>query len=238
MARLEAGNLKGAVGNIVFYTVDGKTYAKTKPGKRNKKRNATQSPQVSFFKTASTYGTALLMQLKPRLLFPFKRKTYNLFRGWLSDTLKEYSHNPVWEVSVAGTRLYNLNGQADLRDALQVIPAVTVTAGNAVKLSFPSFIPANQVKAPAGTAQVNIQVLAVAAPFSDNRTTCVIHTDVYTVPFNKTATSEKEFVLETGGNTGDMLFIIIGLAYTAISPKINLQEAKWLPAAVVAAGRL
>ncbi len=240
MARIEDGNLKGAVGNIVFYAMNGKTYARTKPGKRKKKRNALESPQLSVFKMVTNHGTAMLMQLKPLFLFPFKRDTYNLFRGWMMDQLNARESNAAWEVAVADTLLYNLNRDADLRNLLLILPEVSVTAKGKVSARFPSFIPANKIIAPIKTTEVNIKMIAVVAPFSGNQNSCTISTDNYPVQFDKQPAAEKEFVLNAGGSTGDMLFIIVGLEYVQSKTLGNsyLQNTKWLPAAIVAVGKL
>ncbi|MDE3145412.1 MAG: hypothetical protein KGL19_14745, partial [Bacteroidota bacterium] len=62
MARVENGNISVAIGNIVFYTVNGKTYAKAKPTFRKRKKNELLSPQVQQLSTASYYGTPVLNQ--------------------------------------------------------------------------------------------------------------------------------------------------------------------------------
>ncbi len=240
MARLENGNFKGSIGPVTFYVMDGKNYVKGKNSKRGKKRNAKQSPQEDEFGKASSFGTPIINSLKPYLLFHFKRNTYNHFRGWWGNELVLHENDAVWELSVADTVLYNINRDADLRDQLLIMPEVLQMEDGKVKISFPSFVPVRKIKAPAKTQAVNIQVLAVSAPISDNRENLSINADQYAVNYNRQTVDAKEFELETGNTTGNLLLIIIALVFSTAKTNTNsyVPDVKWLPAAIVAAGKI
>ena len=238
MARLENGNFRGSMGKITFYVMNGKNYAKSKQGKRNKKRNAKQNPQEVVFGNASSFGTPIINHLKPYLLFYFKREVYNHFRGWLANELPQHENDIEWNLSVADTALYNINRDADLRDQLLIMPEVLLTEDGNVQVKFPSFVPVKKIKAPAKTRQVNIQLLAVSAPVTDSRKTCHIDTDNCLIDYNKQTVAAKEFLLETGNTPGNLLLIIIALVFNSdrINSKTYVPDVKWLPAAIVAAG--
>ena len=238
MARFENGNLRGSIGKITFYVMGSKNYAKSKPGKRNKKRNAKPDRRQVRFGNASSLGTPIINHLKPYLLFHFKLNTYNDFRGWCCKELPEHDNDAVWDLSVADTALYNINRDADLRDQLLIMPEVLLMEDRKVKISFPSFVPAKKIKAPAKTQQVNIQLLAVSAPISDSRETCHIDTVDFTVDYNKQTVAAKEFLLETGQTAGNLLLIIIALVFITdrIKSTTYVPDVKFLPAAIVAAG--
>jgi len=228
------------MGKITFYVMDGKNYAKSKQGKRNKKRNAKQSPQEVVFGNASSFGTPIINHLKPYLLFYFKREVYNHFRGWLGNELPQHENDTEWNLSIADTGLYNINRDADLRDQLLIMPEVLLMEEGKLNISFPSFVPVKKIKAPAKTKAVNIQVLAVSAPFSDTRKILRISADNYDVDYNRLTVAAKEFVLETGNDPGNLLLIILSLVFMTCNSNAHqyVQDVKWLPAAIVAAGKL
>ena len=240
MARVENGNIIGSIGAITFYTMNNKTYARSKQAKRVKKANAKPSSQVTLFSLASTYGTAILNSLKPQLRFTFKLATYNKFRSWLTKEMAMHEDNGDWEFSAEQINFCNLNGQADMRDMLLLMPTVTVTDEGNITISFPSFIPANKIKAPAGTQKVNVKVLTVFSPFSGNNKNCTVICNNYAVDFNKKATDAKEMIVEANSKKGCMVFLV--LAVECITSKTSDNnyhaEEKYLPAAVMAAGKL
>ena len=83
MARVTPEGIRGVVGPVVFYVVDGIGYVKAKPGKRKRKRGQPQDPLNTIFGTVSKYGSKMIKLMKTSFLFPFKRGTYNSLRGWM-----------------------------------------------------------------------------------------------------------------------------------------------------------
>lgn len=240
MARVENGNISGAIGNIVFYTMNGKTYAKAKPTFRKRKKNEPLSPQVQQLSTVSFYGTPVLNWLKPQLAFKFKRNTFNDFRKWLGFAMKQHENDSSWPIATANTLVHNINRESEIRDILLLLPTVTVDAKGNSSIKFPSFIPVNQIKAPTGTAEVQLKLITVSAPFSKSVRTCFVQSDSYNFSYNKTRLDEKEIILPTKAKTGYMVFVMIAMVFTKLKAgeAIIVNDEQWLPAAVVAAGKL
>ena len=235
MARFENGKLSGTLNNIVFYNMNGKTYVKSKPGKRSRKKKATASPQVSLFKQASTYGSELLTELKPLIPFKFKLETYNKFRGWLMEVL------PVAAENEAGGKLsnipfHNINTAVEFRDLLLVQPDIVIAPDGKVKISFPSFIPNTVIKAPAKTKQVKVSMITSTAAFSDGSIGGKITDSNFMVDYGSVPTVEQVFELGVPGRNGDLVFVILVLNFQQL-PGTKADEIV-LPAAVVAVGKV
>lgn len=235
MARFENGKLSGTLNNIVFYNMNGKTYVKSKPGKRSRKKKAIQSPQVSLFRQASTYGSELLTALKPLIPFKFKLETYNKFRGWLMKIL------PVAANNEAGGKLpnipfHNINTSVEFRDLLLVYPDVVISRDGKVKISFSSFIPNTAIKATTKTKQVQISMITCTAAFTDGRYGVKIISSDFIVDYCSVPTIERVFDLGAPGRNGDLVFVILVLNFQQITgTKVNEIV---LPAAIVAVGKL
>ncbi|OIR06993.1 hypothetical protein GALL_109000 [mine drainage metagenome] len=240
MARVENGNISGAIGNIVFYTMNGKNYAKAKSTPRKRKKNEPLSPQVQQFSTASFYGTPVLNWLKPQLTFKFKRNTFNDFRKWLGFAIKQHENNASWPLSVANTLLHNINRESEIRDMLLLLPTVTADKTGNISIKFSSFIPVDQIKAPSGTTEVQLKLITVAAPFSNSKKNCLVQSAFYDFSYNQSRLGEKEMILSTRAKTGYMLFVIIAMVFkkAKAGESILVNDTEWLPAAIVAVGKL
>ncbi len=240
MARFENGNISGAIGNIVFYTMDGKNYVKAKPATGKRKKTQPRSPQVQSFSDASIYGTSVINWLKPHLAFTFKRITYNAFRSWLNFSIRQHQSESTWPLSVAGTLLYNINRESEIRDILLVLPSITSDETGNISIQFPSFIPVNQIKAPNGTTEVQLKLIAVSNPFSNAVKICSVKSELYIFSYDKNMLSENEIIIATNAKTGYMLFVIIAITFKGRrgGASILITDTKWLPAAIMAAGKL
>jgi hypothetical protein len=240
MARVENGNIKGILGNVIFYSMNGKTYARLKPQKSKKKKNKDQSTQVNRFSLVSKYGSPILNQLKPELRYKFNLDTYNHFRGWLTTEFNRRGNNEIWKNSIADTSLHNLNKAFDLRDVLLIMPKLLISKNAKISIDFPSFIPLYKIKAAPKTVEVKIKLLAIASPFSGDANLATLVTKEFRVPFNKEVTPERKFSFKIKGNKNDILFI--ALALECITDKLSssneIIDLDYLPAAFIALGKI
>ena len=60
MGRVTKDGISGAVGPVVFYTVDGKNYVMSKRVKNKKKKGEEMDPVNERFGTVSSYGSKML----------------------------------------------------------------------------------------------------------------------------------------------------------------------------------
>jgi hypothetical protein len=234
MARFEEGNFKGAIGGIIFYSMNGKNYIRARPVIRKKKKTALQTLNVSIFTKASKYGTPVLNLLQHETGLRFSQATYNTFRGWLINQLKLHDNDSEWKLSITDSPICNLNPSADLRDYLMVMPEL-VKKDHSVSIIFPSFIPLDKIKAPAKAVSVNIKMIVIAAPFSENKRN-ILNKDNYEVLLNKTAVDKKEFVIDTG-SFNSILFVAIALEYVYGGRSENYVSNQPIPVAITAIGK-
>ena len=236
--------VQGMVGKLVFYNVKGRTLIRTKSGKRTKKRGQKPNPINTIFGTVSRYGTRMISAMSDNFLFPFTIETYNHTRGWMRDQYAANKDADKWELLAKNNLMFPLHPEADLRDFFQPIITVRDEGGEVIHIDLPAFDPAGHIKAPPHTVKVNMKMILIRAPFKDTGITYSIQMEKYCFDYNNNELPPKTFTFDTKYQNGrpDELFGIIVLALEfettdSGKPAYN-KDKRWLPAAIVAMGRM
>ncbi len=237
MARSTDKGISGAVGNLVFYTMNGNNYVRSKPGKRTKKRNKDPNPLNTIFGIVSSYGSPMISQLRTVLLFPFSINTYNSIRGWMRNQYAAHGQDAIWELTAQGTAMCQVNRAIDLRDFLTVPLSVSDTGNSMIKISIPSLNPAKNIKAPSHTNKVNLKLVAVSSPFGQKTGSSNFCMEQYSFDYTNEILAAKEIVLNTSAITGSIVIVVAAIEFDE-GDKMYNTDVKWLPAAIIGMGRL
>ncbi len=239
MARVTDKGISGAIGNVVYYSVDGKTYIRSKPGKRKKKRNQVTNPLNSIFGTVSKYGSSMIGLMKKSFGFPVNRNMYNRLRGWMRNQYAEHMDQANWEFSVKNG-MCQLNPGIDLRDFFKLDITVIDSGNGNLTVAFPEINPVNNIKTPSRTMKVNIKLIAVTSPFRDSPLPSNFCTEQYSFIYNSKPVPAISFVLQTKAGVGDIGIVVMALEYETSDSGIGLyiKDTRWLPAAIIAMGRM
>jgi hypothetical protein len=244
MAVRTALGYSGLVGTVVLYEVNGKQYMRAKPRSRKKKPDKATKARNTLFGDVSTYGTSLIGAMKGKLLFPFTLETYNRQRGWMWNEYAAHKDDDVWELGAKNNQMSQLNTDTDLRDFLEAAFTVTDEGKGLVSIGIPAINPAKQIKAPARTVKVNMKMMVLSRPFTGAATDHYLDMEAYTFDYGNTLLPGKTFTIDTrpmrGTATGNIALVAIALEFeTTDSGKgIYNMEKRWLPAAIIAMGRL
>lgn len=239
MARVTEKGIVGLVGNLVFYTVNGKTYVRSKPGKRKKKRGQKVKPLNSVFGTVSRYGTAMLNAVKEHLSFALGRDGYNKARGYMRNHFAERGQDITWELSVKNSGMCQLNAAADLRDFFREEITVSDRGKGKIVLSVPSFNPKLTLKLPIRSLKANLKLIAVTSPFKETGPRYSLCIKQCSFTLNQKSVPATELTLNAG-SPKDIALIIVAMEFETEDQASGqvLKDIKWLPAAIIAMGRL
>jgi len=235
MARFKDNNLSGAVGNLVFYTKDGQNFVRTKPGKRKRKRGQSPGTNTSIFGKVSSNGSLMLKLLRGHLLFPYGLSTYNNTRGWMRNHYAANHGLPQWDISARPNDMCQLNPASDLRDMLFTSIFISDTGSGNLLVNIPAMNPRKDMKKmPAGTTQVNMKLVIVYSAFEDS-SPVQIAMEQYSFVYADTQLPAKDIIIGTNAPAGNL-----AIAVLAMEPVIPGQRipAAWLPASIIAMGRL
>jgi len=235
MAIIKDNNLSGAVGNLVFYTRNGKNFVRTKPLRRKRKRGHLPTTNRSIFGMVSSNGTRMLKVLSRQLLFPFGLSSYNNTRGWMRNHYAANHELLQWDISARPNDMCQLNPDADLRDMLFTSIFISDTGSGKLLVNIPAMNPRKDMKKmPAGTTQVNIKLAILYSAFEDS-SPVQIAMEQYSFVYADTQLPAKDIIIGTNAPAGNL-----AIAVLAIEPVIPAQRipVAWLPAAIIGMGRL
>lgn len=244
MARNTTDAISGAVGNLVFYTMKGKNYIRTKPRKRKKKKGQAPDPRTTVFGIVSRYGTRMVKAMSRSFLFPFTLETYNQSRGWMRNQYAANGALEIWELEARRNMTCQLNTEADLRDFIETAITVTDAGKGLINIQIPPMNPAHDLQVPPGTKKVNMKWVAINSPFADvaqHRNQCM---EQFAFDYNNSTLPAKTITLDTrmenAASANHIAIVVMALEFeTAVTgTAIYNKETRYLPAAIVAMGRL
>ncbi len=236
MARIINGNFSGAIGNVVFYTVNGQTYARSMPNTKQSAKNAPEKPSVTAFKTASKYGAQLLRKLRPFIPFPLTLTHYNAYRSWLITSLRIHQDSAITHT----TTLHNVNMLISLRDIWLVPSRIELTEKAEVQIHLPEILPQTHIVAPPYTTQVQVTWIALAQTMTENTQQQQPQVATLQFAYSNNAVAAQTLVLPTNASPNDWWVVLQLIRFTYQLPNMpepaEQLQPQWLPAAFVAAG--
>lgn len=243
MARNANNAISGAVGNLVFYTVNGKNYIRTKPGKRKKKRGP-KNPLNTVFGAVSTYGSGMIKALKRDFLFPFNLDVYNLSRGWMRNQYAANNDKDSWELQVNPRIMCQLNPATDLREYGELNITVTDRGNGMVSITVPALEPKKEILAPIRTRKINMKIMLVTSPFRETGIRHNVHKEQWVMEYNNSIVPERTIVVDTkirvGPTAGHIAIVLAALEFetAALGTGQYDTNTRWLPAGIIAMGKL
>ena len=240
MAKVTVDGISGLVGTVVMYNMNGKSYVRSRPKQRKKKRGADERPENTIFGIVSKYGTRMIKGISQSFLFPFGLATYNTLRGWMHNQYAAHKDEALWELTAKRNSICQLNPEADLRDFIGMDLLVTDKGNGKLEVLFPSLDPGQDIKAPLRTKNINIKILASTATFGNTAYPNYICLEQYNLDYNGGIVPAKNIVLDTKAITGDIGILLIALEFETkdSGQAIYNTERRWLPAAIIAMGKL
>lgn len=237
MGRVTNDAIIGTVGNITFYTVKGITYVRTKPKKRKKKRGQVDTVYVSVFRTVSHYGAILVRQMSNSFRFPFGRDTYNRLRGWMWNQYADHQEQENWPLSMSNN-ICQLHTEANLLDFLKTGITVSDRGKKGIAVNLPAINLQQDLKAPLRTTQVKLKFIAVSTTFNKEPAMPGSCIKEYEFNYTDTLVPAQEIVLDTKAAPGDIAIVTMAIEYKIRGEILYSKELRWLPAAVVAMGKV
>lgn len=240
MARMNQEGLSGLVGNLVFYTMNGKSYVRSRPQfSKRKQKQISKSGPAQLFGQVSSCTSALLNHLQPNLLFPLKRDAYNQFRSWMMRHYKANAGSAEWPITCLPNDQCQLQTACDLRDLFRVQVSVEDLGGGKLRITIPAFDPIQQLSAPPRTGKILIRLMAHDLSFAEKSLIESSGIADIKLPITKQKQPASETLLTLEGKKDNLLFLTLSLAYETFSTNAGTQlaEAAWLPAAVLGVGR-
>jgi hypothetical protein len=238
MGKMKDGNITGLVGTVVFYTMRGENYMRSKPGKKGK-RSKTSAPlkaQRSLFGTVSHYGSPMISVVAENLGMKFDTSISNGIRGWMCKAfLIDPALSPLNNTNYH-RGICQLNSACDLRDVLYIMPQIKNESKGKLSVSFPPFNPAEVLRAPEGANSVRIKLLAVHSGFGKKNVDMNLMECKWEMPYKNALQTPEPITFSFGKEHGDHVMLVLAVEFEGRFGRI--REKAWQPAAAMAFGRV
>jgi hypothetical protein len=237
MARMINGKISGSISNTTYYTVNGISILRSKPGRGGVKQSKATKKSASAFGKASSIIHPLLNELATELNFKMimknRGKVVSAAKNWLMlETEEADSSLNTFQPAL------ELNDIVTLEKILNVQMELIVAKDNTLSVVVGSFNPFADIKAPQKTEIVELKVVLVTSNTTKEQTIVEKYPISVEIPFCDAEVGEQtlEFPIHPGAGS----IILVGLIICYKGYQINGmdRDRKWLPAGVLGLGRI
>lgn len=239
MAEVTKSGLVGAVGQLVFYTMNGKNYVRSKPRAQSARTKKKLQPITGAFGTVSSISSRMASVLRAELNCPFPLQSYNTLRGWMLRQYRSNANNTQWQLSVA-EETCGLNALADLRQIFSAGISVTDNGSGRIVVDIDAFNPAKDIKAPAGAGSVNFKLLCAGLPDPAGRgDDAELAISQYAFNLTDKTIPAFEMKLTTKAKKNHLLCLVLAVEFRAGNKQSTgiINMPAFLPAAAIGLGR-
>jgi len=160
----------------------------------------------------------------------------------MRDQYAAHSNDDNWDLALKHNAICHLNAVTDYRDLLRTDIRVSDEGGGRVSIDIPAIDPQRDLKTPVHNSRVNIKFMVIASPFKPAGIPCRLVKEEYGIDQQGGTVPAKTISIDTAtvGSipTGHIAMVVIALEFDATGNGQHNKEERWLPAAVIAMGRL
>jgi len=233
MAKVTDVFLSGTIGNVVFYRRMGTQCARSKP--LHVKQSAATKIRSANFGIAARAGKTLRSGLTPSMPNARDRSMQNRFSGAISQWLGTSGIEELPSTdAVPYVSALEFTKEQPVRQRFKVPLTISVPQPNAVSVSIDTFIPSQQIVAPAGTGLVTL-VISVSGCMLKTGESTGSETHTIDIPYNDTTVAAQ--VLEFQVNTPRQSLVITAaqLIYKRFEYNtwVEMKKEAFVPAGVI-----
>lgn len=201
----------GRIGPLVGCLRDGKYYYRGRPVKVKQTKATKQS--AGHFGIAAKAGKIMRLNLAQSIPNTKDQPMQLSLASAIGKWLRIKSTLPPAPVSdIPFVNHFNFNPEVPLEEKLKIAIAFEHSGPGIAKLRLASFVPLQQVKAPAGTTHLQFSISAAALRLSDD--TCYGSSHfTFTIPYNDTLNNAQEIALPLQTDPGNLLIAALQLRY-------------------------
>jgi len=233
MAKVTDVFLNGTIGNVVFYRRMGTQCARSKP--LNVKQSAATKIRSANFGIAARAGKTLRNGLTPSMPNATDRSMQSRFSGAISKWLGTSGIDELPSTdAVPYISALEITKEQPVSQRFKVPFSISVPHANVVSVSIDSFIPSEQIVAPAGTKLVTL-VIAVSGCLLKTGESTGSETHTIDVPYSNTTVAAQ--VLEFHVNTPSKSLVVAAaqLIYKRFEYNtwVQINKEAFVPAGVI-----
>lgn len=238
MATVTSNGLTGRVGNLVFYSMNGKQYARSRPVFTNSRlKKLSRSPQALVFGQVSKAISLLLGQMKTVHGAIFTRNSYAAARSWTGRFNAAMGAQPEWPLESRFSNGCQLNARIDLRDCFSAGLWINDAGNGDIRLGFGSIDPLLHTRVPAGCKRLLIRFFCLA-PLFNAKNRMLVKQAEREIVYQPGSLPPWEITLNTGAATGDVVLVAMSVSFLMRSVQAGMGTGPDTPAAIIAMGRL
>lgn len=211
MAKKLNMQFSGRIGPLVGCLRDGAYHYRGRPA--SVQQTMATKKSAGRFGTASKAGKVMRSYLVKSIPnakdLHMQRRLQNAISAWLQ---LDVALPPKPTANIPFVNHFNFNPEIPLEEKLKIAIDFEQTSPGLTMLRIPSFVPVNQVKAPAGTTHLQFCISAAALRLNDD--TCFGNSDfILTIPYNDELQPAQPITLAMQTQPGNILIAALQLRY-------------------------
>jgi hypothetical protein len=227
--------LTGRIGNLIFYKRQGIHCVRAVPA-RVRQTKATKVRATEFGKASRT-AAAIREQMADLIPFPTDNQMQTRLLTAVFQWLKESGNSGQQRIdNLDLIRDFRFTAAHPVQTRWKIEPRISIADGNVLQIELPEFVPAQSIRAPAGTNSVELR-LSAAACDPGERELAGGDSMQLLFDYNKKPVPAQTLSLKFPMPKGSLVVLGASLQYTLIKngrPQLNANKA-FMPAGMLEA---
>lgn len=238
MATVTNNGLTGVVGSLVFYSMNGKQFARSKPVYTKKRlKDLSRSSQVLAFGRISKGVALLLGTMKNRHGAIFTTGSYAAARGWVGRINAAMGQLPEWPLESRFSNGCQLNPRVDLRNCFSAGLWINDAGNGDIRIGMGAMDPLLHTSVPDGCNSLLIRFFCLA-PLFGKESAMLVQQAEREIVYRAGQLPPWETTIHTGVQAGDIALVAMTVSFLRQDVQAGTETDKDVPAAIIAMGRL
>ena len=215
----------GRIGPLIGCLRNGKYYYRSRPNKVQQ----TKATQLSSnnFGLAAKAGKLIRLNLAQHLPSTKDQHMHKRLARCLADWLGQYKDQPVQPTAaIPLVDQFSFNPELRLAEQMKVVPVFSRTGPELTQLLLPAYIPATDIKAPAGTTHLEFCIHAVVLRLGDDA--CYgNYSHAFTIAYDNMMQDARQVNIALHTAAGKMVIASLRIRY-GILQEGEINYSKWV----------
>jgi hypothetical protein len=234
MASQKNNVFAGMVGNIIFYEMNGKQYARSRP-RKFKQSKATKAVS-KLFGEASRLSSQLrsgLWKLLPDTNEKEMRYRFDkAIQQWLRNGNPDTSSGTTGFSFIDG---FQFSNKASLTEKLKLLLPIDWSQQGKIIINMPKLVPSHDIAAPANTETVHWMIEVVSSTVKERSSLTAQYGTTLDMKYTEKAIPAQKMELSFKVKPQELIIVVLALKYTVkkYGNASLLNNESWLPAGII-----
>lgn len=233
MARVKIVTVSGRMEKIVLYSIKGKTYSRMYT--KDVKQTEATKESAKIFARANKISATLRRGLDKVFMPKDKKVMYRVNSAVFKLLSDPVSGSQPFAIDPDAFEYLQFHEKSRIRQRIKIDFGINWDMAGKIVLTIPSFVPVENIKAPATTRMVYWTISMTGSTIDGRDQLVASHTFKLVIPYNETRVPEQQIEIPYVPESGSINIIALDMQCetTRYGHPVKVTNKVWLPSGVI-----